>query len=338
VINDATPPVVFCKNFTLNLTGGSGTITPADVNGNSYDNCGIASMSVSPDSFTCDDAGENIVTLKVTDINGNFTKCDAIVTVQYQPSCSITVVPGPGPSTGGPATTIYLGYGPQKVTLSSSVDGGSGFIYSWSGLSAASTSLLSCTSCPSPMFSPVSEGRYEYTLTATNSNGCSTTCTITICVLDIRVPGTSGKKVYLCHVPPGNENNPQTLSISVNAVPSHIGLHAGDHLGTCSQSCDNLGIKAGGEEGELVVSEHASFETIVYPNPFTTDFSVTVETESVEPITMNIFDLTGKLVQKETGVAPNASYKVSNNLGNGFYLLQIRQGSDVQNIKIVKQK
>jgi hypothetical protein len=338
VVHDATPPVASCKNFTLTLTGGSGSITAADVNNGSYDNCGIASISVSPSTFTCANAGQNTVTLTVKDFAGNISTCQSTVTIQYQPFCSITAVPGPGPNTGAPSTTIYLGYGPQKVTLSSSVTGGSGFTYSWSGLSAASTALLSCTTCASPVFSPTSEGRYQYTLTATNSNGCSSACSITICVMDVRVAGSNGSKVYLCHVPPGNPNNPQTLSISVNAVPAHIGLHAGDHLGTCSQSCESLGIKAGEELGELVVSDHTSFETVVFPNPFMTDFSVTVETESLEPITLTIYDLTGKLVQTETGVTPNSPYRVSNNLGDGFYVLQVRQGSDVQNIKIVKHR
>ncbi|MDP1620791.1 MAG: LamG-like jellyroll fold domain-containing protein [Bacteroidales bacterium] len=337
IVNDVTPPVALCKDFILNLSGGTGTVTPMDIDNGSSDNCEIVSMSVSPDTFTCSDAGQHLVTLTVTDINSNVSSCISTVTVQYQPSCSITAVPSAGAVTGGPSTTIYLGYGPQSVTLASSVTGGSGFTYSWSGLSASSTALLSCTSCASPLFTPTSEGRYQFTLTVTNSNGCSTTCEITICVLDVKVPGTNGKKVYLCHVPPGNPGNPQTLSISVNAVPAHIPGHTGDHLGTCEQSCESLGIKAG-TVGELVVSESGSFETIVYPNPFTTDFTVKVETESREQIRLNIFDLAGKKLIEVTDITPDTPYKVSNNLNEGFYLLQIQQGTDVQNIKIIKRK
>ena len=43
------------------------------------------------------------------------------------------------------------------------------------------------------------------------------------------------KKVYLCHVPPGNPGMRLTLSISVNAVASHLANHPGDRLGTCDQ-------------------------------------------------------------------------------------------------------
>lgn len=40
-----------------------------------------------------------------------------------------------------------------------------------------------------------------------------------------------GEKVLICHIPPGNPGNPQTISVSVNAVPAHLGH--GDHLGPC---------------------------------------------------------------------------------------------------------
>lgn len=43
---------------------------------------------------------------------------------------------------------------------------------------------------------------------------------------------TSDKKVILCHIPPGNLNNPQTITISKNALNAH--LAHGDSEGACS--------------------------------------------------------------------------------------------------------
>ena len=45
-------------------------------------------------------------------------------------------------------------------------------------------------------------------------------------------------KVTICHVPPGNPSNPQTITISQNALKAHIGdnpvgLHGGDSYGEC---------------------------------------------------------------------------------------------------------
>lgn len=50
------------------------------------------------------------------------------------------------------------------------------------------------------------------------------------------VASAGGEKVTLCHVPPGNPANPQTLVIAPSAVPAHLKNHAGDHLGQCCQT------------------------------------------------------------------------------------------------------
>lgn len=251
------------------------------------------------------------------------------------PACSITAIPGSGAFTGGPATTIYLGYGPQSVKLQSTVTGGSGFLYAWSGLS---TGMLSCTDCASPVFTPASEGKYEFTLTSTNSNGCTTFCSITICVFDVRVPGTNGNKVYLCHLPPGNPGNPQTLSISVNAVPAHIPGHTGDQLGHCGQSCDLLGIKSGEVAGELVGTESTDFNLVIRPNPFRDEITMTVESERSDPATLTVYEMTGKLVGKEMSVNPNVPVTFGSELTSGMYMVFVKQGDQVQKIKIIKTK
>jgi len=66
---DSTSPTAVCHNITVQLdANGSASITAADVDGGSYDNCGIASMSVNPSTFYCSQEGSYIaVTLTVTD-------------------------------------------------------------------------------------------------------------------------------------------------------------------------------------------------------------------------------------------------------------------------------
>ena len=44
---------------------GNVSITPADVDGGSSDNCAIDFMTVNPNSFTCAEEGPNTVTLEV---------------------------------------------------------------------------------------------------------------------------------------------------------------------------------------------------------------------------------------------------------------------------------
>lgn len=40
-------------------------------------------------------------------------------------------------------------------------------------------------------------------------------------------------KTILCHVPPGNSDNPQTLYLPASAVSMHLRQHADDYLGLC---------------------------------------------------------------------------------------------------------
>jgi len=46
-------------------------------------------------------------------------------------------------------------------------------------------------------------------------------------------------KATLCHVPNGNNSNPQTLSVASSAVDSHLNQHDGDYLGACNSSNDD---------------------------------------------------------------------------------------------------
>ncbi len=328
-VQDLTAPLAICQNMTVQLdaTGKAG-ITAAQINNGSSDACGIKSMTVSPNAFTCASIGANIVTLTVTDNHGNSSTCQSVVTVLGQKiSCQIT--PGHSCSdnvfTGADLSTIYLGYGPQNVILNVSATGGSSFTYSWTGAG------LSCTTCANPVFTPSTAGMYTFTVTTTNNMGCNTTCSITICVLDVRVPKTCGS-VYLCHVPPGNPANPQTLSISVNAVEAHLKNHAGDHLGQCNQVCGN---SREDEKISTVIDEMENFSVIAYPNPFSNAFHLQIESISTETISIRLYSITGQLLEAHDSVTPDKDITLGNNVPNGMYFLEIQQG---QNKKVVKMQ
>jgi hypothetical protein len=325
---DNTDPVTACQDFTLNLVNGMGTVTPADINNGSTDNCGIASMSVSPNNFTCADAGVNVVTLTVTDVNGNSSSCNANVTVQYQPTCEVVSVPENNVYTGGNPNNIYLGYGPQTATLDATATGGSGFTYSWSP-----GTDLSCTNCEDPVFAPTAAGNYTFTLTATNSNGCSTTCDITFCVQDIRVPGQN-HKVYICHYPQGNPGNAQTLSVSVNAVPSHFGPHVGDKLG----KCDDEGCGTANKNSNMAaMTGNGIIDAIkVYPNPITGVFTVELPygMGGKEAILM---DMSGRTIQRQSFEGENKLNFDLSSQSKGVYMVEIINGAEVHRTRVVKQ-
>ena len=80
---DSISPLVTCQDLIVKLdSNGIATITVMDIEGGSSDECGIAAKSVFPNTFTIADLGINLVTLTVTDENGNSSSCMANVTVE----------------------------------------------------------------------------------------------------------------------------------------------------------------------------------------------------------------------------------------------------------------
>lgn len=88
---DMVFPTAKCKNIIVQLdANGQATITTADINNGSIDNCAIASMSLSQTTFDCSHIGANTVTLTITDVNGNISICTSTVTVQGSGQPQIT--------------------------------------------------------------------------------------------------------------------------------------------------------------------------------------------------------------------------------------------------------
>src|SRR6185503_5916436 len=82
-VEDHVAPVATCQSITVQLdAAGNASITAAQVDNGSSDACGIASMTVAPNTFTCTNVGANTVTLTVTDANGNTSTCSSVVTVE----------------------------------------------------------------------------------------------------------------------------------------------------------------------------------------------------------------------------------------------------------------
>ena len=134
-------------------------------------------------------------------------------------------------------------------------------------------------------------------------------------------------------MPPGNKSNPQTLSISVNAVPSHLGHHDGDKLGQCNQTCGSLKNEQVGELYNIGEEAHL----IVYPNPSNSVFKFTLESESDETISINLFDATGKLVRKIEGKHSFEEIQLdATGLAPGVYMAVVKQGELVQTVKLTK--
>ena len=342
-VNDNELPTVNVNNVSVTLVNGTASVTAADINNNSTDNCGIQSIVLSgKTNYTCADLGTHTVTLTVTDIHGNVQTATAVVTVVGQlPSSSIVSQPTSSVYTGGNANNIYLGYGAQSTVLKVNATGGSAYTYQWIG---AATNMLSSTTSGMPVFTPTVAGTYTFTVVVTNNFGCTTTSKITICVKDIRVPGSKGAgKVYLCHMPPGNNQNPQTLEISVNAVAAHLTGHSGDRLGSCAtaacvESTPTVGATNTNnfsKAEELVADD---LKVTVMPNPSTTYFTLKLVSKSDLPVNIKVVDAAGRLVDAKAKQAANSTLQLGHNYATGNYFAEFIQGNQRKVVQLMKIK
>ena len=91
---DLENPVATCSNITVSLNAsGQKTVGASLVNLGSTDNCPGLSFQLSKTQFTCEDLGDNSVTLTVTDVAGNSDFCVSTITVVDLLNPSLTAPP-----------------------------------------------------------------------------------------------------------------------------------------------------------------------------------------------------------------------------------------------------
>ncbi|GGG43988.1 HYR domain-containing protein [Bizionia arctica] len=168
VVEDNVLPTVICQNITVQLDAtGNASIVAADIDNGSNDPCGIASLSVSPNSFSCSNVGDNTVTLTVTDNNGNISTCTATVTIEDNVN----------PSAVCQNITVQLDATGNASITGADIDNGS----------SDNCGITSITASPNT-FNCSNVGANTVTLTVTDNNGNTNTCTATVTVEDNVLP------------------------------------------------------------------------------------------------------------------------------------------------------
>ena len=79
VMDTIAPTAICLPAIQIQLTGGTASVTGADFNAGSTDNCALDSFSVTPKDFTCANVGNNTVTVTAYDVAGNTATCQSIV-------------------------------------------------------------------------------------------------------------------------------------------------------------------------------------------------------------------------------------------------------------------
>jgi parallel beta-helix repeat protein len=122
---------------------------------------------------------------------------------------------------------------------------------------------------------------------------------------------------------------------SVILMPGNNGNNASamSSTGASAAAVTNTAIAGPG----YVNTEAAKLAVKAYPNPSSHYFNVTTQGGSTsEPMTLRVLDLSGRLLQVKTGVTTNSTLQIGQDLAAGSYVLELLQGNNKVEQKVIK--
>ena len=88
---------------------------------------------------------------------------------------------------------------------------------------------------------------------------------------------------------------------------------------------------------KAIEPENESFEVILSPNPSSNIFSIVTKSSSLKPVSIRVIDVNGRCVYEYKSL-PGQALRFGNNLMNGIYLVEVKQGAETKIIKALKNK
>ncbi|MBI1321131.1 MAG: DUF5011 domain-containing protein [Candidatus Hydrogenedens sp.] len=207
-VEDNLAPTAVAQDITVQLdASGSATITAAQVDNGSSDNCGTPTLSLDVTAFDCTDIGANVVTLTATDGSTNTATATATVTVEDRIA----------PTAVAQDITVQLDATGKATITAAQIDNGS--------TDNCGTPTLSLDVAS---FDCSGVGTNTVTLTATDSSGNSSTATASVNVEDSIAPTAIAQDITV------------QLDATGNAIltPAQIDNGSADNCGTPVLSLD----------------------------------------------------------------------------------------------------
>ena len=324
VLDSATPTAI-CQDITISLDlDYTATITPADIDGGSIDNCTLSNTSININTFDCSNLGPNTVTLTVTDQNGNQSSCEAVVTVLEGLNTPIAVCQN---------ITVTLGEDGTSTIVATAIDAGSLGARCVDAFSI-DIDTFSCTDIGTPV---------EVEFTVTNAAGDTDSCIAYVNVIDGLAPEitcpenqtVTSEGPYILpdyfEIGLANAQDNCTEPITVfNQNPSPgTPMPVGEYIISLSAQ-DNNGFTADCEF-ILRVFEDLGFENTtalraikMYPNP-ANDVITLSNPQNINLVSVSIYDITGRLIiTKDLQSASQENTIDIGALQSGNYLLFIK--------------
>lgn len=210
---------------------------------------------------------------------------------------------------GAELNTVYKGYTPaSSIILQAQTEASTSYTYLWSN--GATTRSINVS--PSATTS--------YSVTVTNTAGCSSTAFKEVKVFDVRC-GNGNDKVMVCKVH-GSKSKENVLCISPSAVPAQIA--GGAMLGNCGSN--------------VVTPEVAgSLNITATPNPTKSAFTLSIRSKNNTPIQLTIYNAVGRVIETRK-INGNQTMQLGSSYKADIYYIEAIQGKERISLKLIKSK
>lgn len=323
-------------NSTINASSGGSTVPDLTASATVSTDCpaGMASVTQSPAAGTALSEGSNVITITAMDNCGSTETCTTTITYVNDVTLNLTC--------GSDVSVLASTDGSTMPNITGDA----------TATSNCPTGSVSVTQSPSAG-SALAEGANTVTITATDGCGNVETCTVTVtytndvvlnltCGSDLTyvasvdgttLPDVTSSASASSNCPSGSVSVAQSPTAGTTMTPGAnvVTVTATDGCGnteTCTVTVtyqDDLGI----EDASVLTN------VMIYPNP--TEGNLFVDLTNIpNVVTVELYDLTGKLISTTTNHS-NPVVKVDmNNLSRGMYQIRLTSNSITSTHRVSK--
>ncbi len=190
----------------------------------------------------------------------------------------------------------------------------------------------------------------QYSVAVTQS-GCTTNDTIDVTINPLPLVGLNPFTSAICNnltsytLTGGNPaggvySGPTVTGTTFNPSVAGIGVHPITYTVTDTNGCSNSSTQNLTVQSCSGIEEYASYEVLVYPNPSSGEFTLSIKNANIEELIISVVDIQGKEVfgVRERNITADYN-KVINleNVSKGMYYIKLSTGSDMKIQKLIVQ-
>lgn len=97
-------------------------------------------------------------------------------------------------------------------------------------------------------------------------------------------------------------------------------------------------INTGSPVTRLAYANNTTFEAKAYPNPFTHNFNLNLNTSSEDKVEIKVYDMIGRMIEsREVAASEMAAQSVGEQYLSGVYTIVIKQGAQSESLRVIKR-